>query len=168
MRNLDPTFVRMQIEQLRVTHPGIWDDGDEQLLADSIEGSTDLHEFLTAVVRRMCEAEACAEGIGDLIRETKERQQRFEQRGEAMRAMAFKLMNAADVRKLELPQATLSIRAGVPKVIITDETRLPEDCIRIKREADKVAIKEHLARGEHVPGAEMSNATEVITVRIKK
>jgi hypothetical protein len=167
MRNLDPTFVRMQIEQLRVTHPGIWDDGDEQLLADSLEGSTDLHEFLTAVVCRMCEAEACAEGIGDLIRETKERQARFEARGDAMRAVAFKLMSAADVRKVELAQATLSIRPGVPKVIVTDEARLPENCIRIKREPDKIAIKEHLMRGDQVSGAEMSNREDVLSVRIK-
>jgi hypothetical protein len=162
---LDPTFVRAQIEALRVSYPDIAGDEDQWLL--TLESETDLTEFLTAVVRRMCEAEACAEGIGDLIREVRERQARFEQRGEALRGMAFKLMNAADVRKVELPQATLSIRAGTPKVIVTDEARLPEDCIRIKREADKVAIREHLARGEHVPGAEMSNATEVITVRIK-
>ena len=164
---LDPTFVRMQIEQLRVTHPGIWDDGDEQLLADSLEGSTDLHEFLTVAVKRICEAEACADGIGDLIREVKERQQRFEQRGEAMRAMAFKLMSAADVRKVELPQATLSIRAGQPRVTITDEARLPEHCIRIKREPDKVRIRELLSQGEPVAGAEMSNREEVLAVRIK-
>jgi len=30
---LDPTFVRAQIELLRVTHPDIWDEGDERLLA---------------------------------------------------------------------------------------------------------------------------------------
>jgi len=164
---LDPTFVRAQIEHLRLTHPGIWDEGDEQLLADMLEGETDFHRFLAAVVRRICEAEACADGIGDLIREVKERQQRFEQRSEAMRAMAFKLMNAADVRKLELPQATLSIRAGSPRVIVTDEARLPEHCIRIKREPDKVAIKEHLARGEPVAGAELSNREDVLSVRIK-
>jgi hypothetical protein len=71
------------------------------------------------------------------------------------------------VKKVELRQATLSIRAGTPRVIITDEARLPEDCIRIKREPDKVAIKEHLARGEPVAGAEMSNREEVLAVRIK-
>ena len=49
---LDPTFVRAQIALLRVTHPNIWDEGDEQLLADMLEGETGLHEFLAAVVRR--------------------------------------------------------------------------------------------------------------------
>jgi len=162
---LDPTFVRTQIEQLRLSHPGIWEDGDEQLLLDSLEGETDFHRFLTAVVRRICEAEACADGIGDLIREVKERQQRFEQRGDAMRSLAFKVMQTAAVRKVELPQATLSIRAGQPRVIITDEAALPENCIRIKREPDKVLIKELISQGVPISGAELSNAEPVLAVR---
>jgi len=162
---LDPTFVRAQIDALRAAYPQVADDEDQWLL--SLESETDLREFLTIAVKRICEAEACAEGIGDLIREVRERQQRFEQRGEAMRAMAFKLMNAADVRKIELAQATLSIRAGQPKVIVTDEAALPPDCIRIRREPDKIAIKEHLARGEPVAGAELSNREDVLAVRIK-
>src|SRR6186997_1324764 len=107
---LDPTFVRAQIEQLRLTHPGIWDDGDEQLLLDSLEGETDFHRFLAAVVRRICEAEALADGIDELFRAIKMRQERFERRSEAMRSLAFKLMQTAAVRKVELPLATLIIK----------------------------------------------------------
>jgi hypothetical protein len=157
----------MQIEALRLTHPGIWDEGDEDTLLLALESETDLREFLVAVTRRMVEAEAFADGIGDLITETKARQQRFEQRSEAMRSLAFRLMNAAEVRKVELPQATLSIRAGVPRVIVTDEAALPPNCVRIKREPDKVIIKERLAAGETVPGAELNNSPPTLTVRIK-
>ena len=48
-----------------------------------------------------------------------------------------------------------------------DEARLPPDCIRTRTEPDKVRIKEHLARGERVDGAELSNSEPVISVRIK-
>ena len=162
---LDPTFVRAQIDALRAAYPQIADDEDQWLL--SLESETDLREFLTVAVKRICEAEAFVEGIDDLITDIKTRRQRFEQRGEAMRTMAFKLMSAADVRKLELPQATLSIRAGQPRVIITDEARLPPECLRIRTEPDKVRIKDRLSHGEHVDGAEMSNAESVLSVRIK-
>src|SRR5262252_8063165 len=126
-QRLDPTFVRAQIELLRVTHPGIWNEGDEQLLADMLEAETGLHEFLAAVVDRMCEADAFVDGIEYLRDDMKARRERFERRSDAMRALAFKLMTAAAVKKVELAQATLSIRAGTPKVIVTDETLLPED-----------------------------------------
>jgi hypothetical protein len=164
---LDPAFVRAQIEALRVSYPGIWDDDDQQLLADMLEGETGFNEFLTGVVRRMCEADALASGIGNLLVDLRERQRRFYDRNDAMRALAFKLMQQAAVRKVELPQATLSIRAGQQKVIITDETALPPNCVRIRTEPDKVAIKEHLTRGEPVAGAELSNSEPVLAVRVK-
>jgi hypothetical protein len=155
---LDPAFVRAQIEALRVSHPDIWEDETDRLLA--LESETTTREYLIAVVRRMLEAEALA----DELEATKARQQRFGRRAEAMRALAHKVMDWAELRKLELPQATLSIRAGVPRVIVTDETVLPPNCVRIKREPDKTAIREHLARGERIPGAEMSNAEPVLAV----
>ena len=164
---LDPTFVRTQIEQLRLTHPGIWEDGDEQLLADMLEGSTDFHRFLDAVVGRMSEANAFAEGINLLLDDLKQRRERFAQRSEAMRALAFKVMTAAEMRKVELAAATLSIRAGQPKVIVTDEAALPENCIRIKREPDKVLIKELISQGVPISGAELSNAEPTLAVRVK-
>ena len=48
---LDPTFVRAQIEALRVAYPDIADDEDQWLL--TLESETDLREFLTLAVRRM-------------------------------------------------------------------------------------------------------------------
>jgi len=164
---LDPTFVLAQIELLRLRYPNIWDEDDEVLLADSLEGETHLHEFLAVVVARMCDADAFAVGLNAMLNDLKERRDRFNDRYEAMRTLAFKVMTAADVRKLELAQATLSIRAGQPKVIVTDEAALPENCIRIKREPDKIAIKEHLARGEPISGAELSNAEPTLAVRVK-
>lgn len=167
MNRLDPVFVRMQIEALRVSHPDIWDADDEKLLADMLEGETGLHEFLAAAIDRMLDADAKADGIQLLIDEWKARSARFVQRSDALRALAFKLMQQAGVRKIELVPATLSIRTGTPKVIVTDEAALPPACIRIKREPDKIAIRDHLARGEQVPGAELSNSEPQLAVRIK-
>lgn len=165
MNRLDPTFVRAQIEALRRTHPDIWDDEDDRLLA--LESETELREFLARVVDRMQNAQAMAEGIDGLFKLWKARLARFEQRIDAMRALAFNLMDQTGVRKIELDAATLSIRAGQPRVIITDEAALPPDCVRIRTEPNKTAIKEHLERGEPVAGAEMSNAEPVLNVRVK-
>jgi hypothetical protein len=164
---LDPTFVRAQIEALRYSHPGIWEDGDETLLADMLEAETGLYEFFATVVHGMRTAEAFIVGMTTLMDELKARRDRYEQREEALRGLALALMQHANVRKIELPQATLSIRAGSQKVIITDESSLPPDCVRVRTEPNKTVIKEQLERGEHVPGAEMSNREEVLAVRVK-
>jgi len=162
---LDATFVRREIDALAVTHPGIWED--DELRALALESETNLREFLEKVVRRMLEARASIGGIGQYICELKVRQDRLDQRVESMRALMFKLMQAAELKKLELAPATLSIRAGQPKVIITDETALPPDCVRIRTEPDKIAIKEQLMRGERMAGAELSNSEPTLAVRVK-
>jgi len=164
---LDPTFVRAQIELLRHTHPGIWDEGDEKLLADMLEAETGLNEFLTKLVRQMNNAKAMGTGLDAELVDTRDRRDRYWDRYHGMRELAHKLMAQAGVRKVELLKATLSIRAGTPHVIVTDETRLPQHCVRIKREPDRIAIKAALANGEPVPGAEMSNAEPVLNVRDK-
>src|SRR5580765_7365025 len=133
---IDPIFVLAQIELLRLRYPQIWDDDDS--LAITLEGETDLHEVLAAIVARICDAEEYAEADNKLINDLKERRDRFNTRYDAMRMLAMKLMNAAGVRKVVLPQKTLSIGAGPHKVIITDEAALPSNCLRIKREPDKV------------------------------
>ena len=162
---LDPTFLRTHIEALRHTHPQIANEEDQWLL--TLESETELHEFLARVVARMQDTDAKIEGIGNLIANLKARCDRFEQRSDAMRALAFKVLVQAGVKKIELAAATLSIRAGQPKVIITDETALPPNCVRIRTEPDRIAIKEQLMRGEQIPGAEMSNAEPTLAVRVK-
>jgi hypothetical protein len=163
---LDPVFVRAQIDLLRVRCPEI-DDDDDKLRVDMLEAETDLHEFLDAVIARKQWAEEFAETIGRLIEKNKIRLARHERIAEAMRETAHKIMDHAGVRKFVLPRATLSIRAGMPKVIVTDEAALPPDCVRVRTEPDKIAIKEHLARGEPVPGAALSNSEETLAVRDK-
>jgi len=165
---LDPTFVRAQIELLRISHPGIWDDGDEQLLADMLEAETGLHEFLIALMRRaLIDDDTVVRGTEAIMAEMKARRVRYELRIEAARTLAFKLMQQANVRKIELPIATLSIRAGQPRVIITDEAALPEHCIRVKREPDRVLIKDLIGQGVPISGAELSNAEPTLAVRVK-
>jgi hypothetical protein len=160
---IDPIFVLAQIELLRLRYPQIWDDDDT--LAIALEGETDLHEVLAAIVARICDAEEYAEADNRLINALKERRDRFNHRYEAMRTLALKLMDAAGVRKVVLPQKTLSIRAGTPKVIITDELALPPNCVRIKREPDKVMIRELIDQGVPVAGAELSNSEPVLSIR---
>lgn len=157
-----------QIAHLKLSHPDIWDDSDEQLLTDCLNGETEMNEFLANVVDRMQEASAFAGGIQTRMVELEERQGRFERREKAMRELAFKIMCAADVRKVELTEVTLVIAKGNRKLIgEVDPNSLPDNLVRIKREPDKKAIKGELESGRAVPGYELSNAEPHLTVRTK-
>jgi hypothetical protein len=162
---LDPAAIKHQIESLLISYPELADD--EVLRADMIEGSTDLVEFLRKLETARQQATATAAAIGTLIDNWRQRQSRFERRDQAIRDLMLQLLQAAHLRKLELPECTLSIRIGVPRVIIVDETEIPDEYLRIVSSPDKTKIKAALSEFKPVPGATLSNAEDNLTVRIK-
>lgn len=163
---LDPNAIRLQIENLKLAHPEILQD-DEAWLA-SLESETDFNEILTTIVRRIEDTKALVIGTQDRFEELKARKDRFEHRVETLRDLAFKIMQAADLAKVELPEATLSLRAGQPKVIgEPDPFFLPEHFVKRTVVPNMTAIKDALKTGETVPGCELSNSPPSLTIRIK-
>ena len=159
----DPQIIRTQIEQIIREYPDLAED--DMLLA--LESETDAMEYLRHIEHLRQQAVMLAKSIDLVIDDLKVRRGRFEHREEGIRRLMFQMLQAASIRKLELPEATLSIRTGSPKVVIVDEAEIPETFIRIKREPDKASIKVALQDGIPVPGATLSNAEENLTIRTK-
>lgn len=164
MSHLDATRVTIEIERLLAEYPELAED--EALRADMIEGSTDAFAVLGMIVATMRDADTMRKAIAERADAMWSRAARYERREKAMRALAQRIMEAADLRKVELPEATLSIRAVAPSLIITDEASLPDWAWRVKREPDKAAIKERMKVGDFVPGVEMSNGGTTLSVRV--
>lgn len=161
---LNPQVVRQQIENLKVLHIDLFEDEEAWLLA--LESETDMDTLLTSIVRRIEDSKALVLGTKDRAEELAARRKRFEGRIESLRNLAFKIMEAADVAKIELPEVTLSVRNVAPSVIITDEDNLPDIACKFERKPDKAKIKELLATGL-VAGAAMTNGGKTLSIRIK-
>lgn len=163
---LDPNIIRQQIANLLLQNPELSED--EILRADMIEGETDAFDFLRMVERQRQEAASMAGAIASNTAELGLRQERFERREKAMRALMFKIMEAADIKKAELPEATLSIRNGQQKLVgDASPYSVPAQYTREKLELDKTAIKEALKSGTTVTGFELSNAEPTLSIRTK-
>lgn len=139
---------------------------DAELRADTLEGETDLHAILGRLIGRAQDAKFMAAATAERVKELTARRQRFERNEEAMRGLIFKLMNAARLPKVQLPEATLSIGKGRDRVEITDETRLPDEYWRVSRAPDKTSLADVLKAGKDVPGAELVAASDVLKVRV--
>lgn len=163
--NLNPDQVRRTIESLIVRYPELKDDEETWRL--TLESESNTFECLRQIERKRQETDCLIDAIQMNMDELKTRKARFERREEAMRALAFEILQAADLRKAELPEATLSIANGKPRVIITDDTKLPPDCWRVKREPNKTRIAELFAAGTTVYGATLSNAEPHLVVRTR-
>lgn len=163
---LDPAIIQHQIANLKVAYPDLADDEEGWSL--SLETETELDEMLTKLVRMIEDSKALIEGTGARMDELKARQDRFKRRIEAYRSLIFKLMQAAELPKRELPEATLSIRAGSQKVVILDEEALPDIACKFVRKPDLTKIKELLTDEAGVcAGATLSNAESSLAIRVK-
>jgi hypothetical protein len=166
MRQINPQVVRQQIENLKLIHPELLED-DEAWIA-TLESETSFDELLTNIVRRIEDTKALVLGTKDRFEELKARKDRFEHRVDALRGLLFKMMEAAELDKRELPEATLSIRKGQPQLIgEADPASLPDTLCKISRDLNRTAIKDALKTGQTVPGFQLSNSPPSLNIRIK-
>lgn len=152
-------------ESLLTAYPELADDA--QTLADTLEGETGLVDAAAALLRSALDDEAMEEAAQKLAADKSARARRFGQRAMMKRDMALSLMQGADLKKLEQPDFTASISKGRGKVVIADETALPEAFVRVSRTPDKTAIGDALKGGQAVPGALLSNPEPTLTVRTR-
>jgi len=161
---LNVAQVQAEISGLLAAHPELLED--EVLREDMVQGSTSAFELLSELVRKIGATQAIASGTADYIGELQQRKARLERREHALRGFIMKIMQTADLKRAELPEATLSIRQGTPKVIIYNENEITPDFLRQRTEVDKSKIRAALIAGEFVPGASLSNAEPSLMVRV--
>ena len=73
---------------------------DETTLADTVEGLTDLHEIVSAIIRSALADEALATGLKGRIAEMEDRLNRLQDRVSKRRQIAKDVMIELDLKKL--------------------------------------------------------------------
>lgn len=139
---------------------------DEELRLHTLEGMANGEETLRQIVRLMAEADASASGLDATIETMKARRDRFVKQVGTYRSFIQRIMEAAEVSKVPLPEATLSLRPSPARVVISDETALPAAYLRTRTEPNKAAIKDALLADTEVPGAFLSNGEPSLSVRM--
>lgn len=141
---------------------------DELLFHDMLEGETDLFAIVGKLHQRLAADQELVVGIADRAADLAERKKRLTARIDATKATIGKFLRAAKLPKLELPEATYSVRDGKPKLEVVNPDAVPEALTRIKREPDKTAINATYADAESLPNWLVREpARDVITVRTK-
>ena len=141
---------------------------DDETIRDTLEGITDLHEMIAAVIRSALVDEALHAGLRFRLDDMRERLSRLELRASKKRELALEAMTEVGLSKLEQPDFTASARAGSPALVVIAEERIPEAYwLPQPPKLDRQAILGELKRGLEIPGAQMSNPKPVLSVRTK-
>jgi len=149
-------------DRIRAQNPEI----DELTLADTVEGLTDLHEILAAVIRGALVDEALASGLKTRVKDMHDRLARLEERAAKRRHIARDVMLETEIKKITAPDFTVYLRPGTPSLVVVDEAIIPEafwepQAPRLKRQELGVELKQ----GNAVPGAQLSNPEPILSVR---
>ena len=141
---------------------------DDQTLYDTLEGITDLHEMIAAVIRSALVDEALQAGLRGRLDDMKERLSRLDLRASKKRELALHAMSEVGLVKLEQPDFTASTRAGSPALlVISEQTIPPAYWLPQPPKLDRQGLLGELKRGAAIPGAELSNPKPVLMVRTK-
>ena len=151
-------------ERLAAEDPSL----DEQTLADTVEGLTDLHEILQAVIRAALADEALASGLKGRIGEMEGRLGRLQDRAAKRRQIAKEVMAELDIKKLQAPDFTASLRPGFPSLMVINENEIPSIYWEPRDpKLDRVSLLADLKQGTEVQGAALSNPEPVLSVRTR-
>ena len=158
------TTYRAIHDRIRAQDPQI----DEQTLADTVEGLTDLHEILQAVIRAALADEALAKGLKCRIAEMEDRLSRLQDRSSKRRQIAKDVMVELDLKKITAPDFSASLRPGMPALLVLNEDAVPKSYWepgepRLRRQV----LANDLKGGAEVAGATLSKPEPVLSVRTR-
>jgi hypothetical protein len=151
-------------DRIRAQDPQI----DEQSLADTVEGLTDLHEIVAAIVRAALADEALAMGLKSRIAEMQDRLERLQNCTAKRRQIAKDVMLELDIKKITAPDFTVSVRPGMPSLLVLDEAAVPSIYWEPREpRLNRQELLNELKDGADIKGVALSNPEPVLSVRTR-
>jgi hypothetical protein len=142
---------------------------DEECLADTLDGISCFEDQASAVLSAIADCDALEAGIEQRIVDLKARKERIGRRGERLRDLLLGVMQATGRKKLNLPDATVSVSAKAKSVIIVNADLIPPGYMVTPppppSKPDKKAIKAAIDSGTDVPGCTLSNDSNTLRIR---
>lgn len=162
---MDASKLVNEIQHMLAVYPEL--ATDDELRLDTLEGETDLTRIMSRLVRVRNEKLADAEGLATYIGDLSKRKARQVRSAEGVKSLMLSLMSAADLPKLALPEATISVTKPRTSVEVVDVDALPQGTFAIVRQPDRNAIKAMLEAGDDVPGAALKTSEPGLTIRVR-
>lgn len=160
--------LQQQIHAAAALRESLAEFDDEDLLRDSIEGETSLHEMIAAVFASLSEDGERIAGISARMDDLKQRKDRFERAVARKRAMIEQAMAIGEIKSITLDEGTLALAKRPRGVVIENEAEIPSAYWKPQPpKLDKAAVKEALKAGDTVPGAALDNGGYGLTIKRK-
>jgi hypothetical protein len=150
------TLYHITSEQLRINEL-LEESGGE--LTPEIEEALVLneHNFVTkseGYIQTIAKYQALVDAADNIIKEAQRKKRVFDNISKRLKERLQDAMIIMGRDRVEVGIHTLSLRNSVA-VNITEESKIPNEFIKVETSVDKMKVKEALKRGELIPGAEL-------------
>jgi Siphovirus Gp157 len=161
---LEAAHYRLIADDLKAEYSSI----DDETLRDTMEGISELPQMIEELVRSSLDDEALIAGLKLRLDAMGERLSRIKDRHDKKRALAAHAMGLAGIPKIEVPDFGVSLCSGVPRLVISDPTKLPEAfLVPQPPKPDRAGISAALKAGTVIDGAGFEVGNPFIAVRAK-
>jgi hypothetical protein len=142
---LDPIKAASAARALKESLAAVAGD-DDDLIADMVEGETDLFEIIDRLLERITLNNALADGVQRHLEDLEARKERFEARVATDRSLIEQAFTIAGLESsIQRPSATLGLSKRGPKLVIDEEADIPADYWRTGDPVlDRKALKQAL------------------------
>lgn len=152
---------RVLREQLRAI---AGDDAD--VMRDTLDGETSIRELIGAACELIAADDGLADGLRAAIENLKARADRIARRQDMRREAILSAMQTVGFRSLETATGTLTVKSLAPRLVITDESKVPSEFWKARDpELDRRSVLAALKDKRAVEGAQLSNGGETLQIR---
>ena len=141
-------------------------EDDPECLLDTLEGLSDITEQLAGLIRSALLDESNIKGVADYMKKLGDRKSSLVARARKKRVIALNFMSDLGLKRIDAPDLTATRKRIPASVNVYDDTQLPAEFVRVKKEPDLAAIQIALKKGVDIPGARLGNAGETLQIRI--
>ena len=140
---------------------------DDETLADTLDGLTDLNEILAAFIRSALDDQALADALSTRLGQMKTRLDRLRRRAKTKRSHVMNAMTKAELKRLIDHDFTVSLRTGGPTLEILQPDRIPEDYWKPQPpKLDRQRLIHDLKHGLSITGAQLGPRTPHLSVKV--
>ncbi|GCA53177.1 siphovirus Gp157 [Sinorhizobium sp. KGO-5] len=147
-------------------------DEDAELVADTIEGETNLMEAIEEAIAELDECDVLVTGLKAKETEFEARRKAIEKRAERIRALIEQAMLATEQTSMKTTTATIVLTKRAPALIVIEEADIPTKywiappapAPKLDKKALTADLREAKAT---IPGATLDNGSFSLTVRRK-
>jgi hypothetical protein len=163
-------FLRSEVSQYLILADQLkerYGEIDDETLRDTLEGISNLPQVIEAVVRSSLEDGAYVSALKQRMDDMQARLSRLKDRYSRKRELACWAMSQSGIERLQAADFSLTLRAGMPRLEVIDETRIPPAFfVPQPPKLDRTLLTTALKSGEMVNGALLVQGEPGITVRV--